>query len=178
MRIISGRYKGKTIVAPSNLPVRPTTDFAKTGLFNILNNELDFEKCRLLDLFAGTGNISYEFFSRGCNDVTCVDADMHCTRFIMHTLEKLGCYNSDVIKSDALKYLQMCRDKYDVIFADPPYDYKLYEKIPHHVFENELLNANGLLILEHASDRKIEFENHFRETRKYGHVAFTFYQAE
>ena len=176
MRIISGTYKGKNIIAPAGLPVRPTTDFAKTGLFNILNHRVDFANTVLLDLFAGTGNISYEFLSRGCNDITCVDADANCVKFINQTLQQMHCVKSEVIKADVFRFLEMCHHQFSVIFADPPYEMKTYERLPELVFKNNLLQKDGLLIVEHASSNKINFEEYFLETRKYGHVAFSFFQ--
>ena len=163
-------------MAPSGLPVRPTTDFAKTGLFNILNNKIDFENAVLLDLFSGTGNISYEFLSRGCNDITCIDADARCVKFISQTLNQLQCLKSEVIKADVFRFLQMCHHQFSVIFADPPYEMKMYERIPELIFKNNLLQKEGLLIVEHASSNKIDFTEKFIETRKYGHVAFSFFK--
>ncbi|MEO8151406.1 MAG: 16S rRNA (guanine(966)-N(2))-methyltransferase RsmD [Bacteroidia bacterium] len=178
MRIISGKFRAKQIVAPANLPVRPTTDFAKTGLFNILAHKIDFEKVKLLDLCAGTGCISYEFASRGCENILAVDADTKCVKFIRDTFDKLNAIGCEVLRADAFQFLKNCNEKFDVIFADPPYDLKGTERIPQLVFENSLLNPGGLLIVEHSSANTLEGNYGKMETRKYGHVAFTFYQSE
>lgn len=178
MRIISGKYRGKVISAPANLPVRPTTDFAKTGLFNILNNKIDYEKIKLLDLFSGTGCISYEFASRGCENILAVDVEPKCIRFINDTFEKLNAIGCEALRADAFLFLKNCHEKFDVIFADPPYDLKGTERIPQLVFENNLLNEGGLLIVEHSSSNIIESNYGKMETRKYGHVSFTFFQTK
>ena len=137
MRIIGGKYKGKNIIAPKNLPVRPTTDFAKESLFNILNNQIDFEDCKLLELFAGTGNIGYEFASRGCEEITSLDVNFQCIQFIKRMNKELQ-FNNRVIRSEVMRYLKQCREKYNFIFADPPYQMKGINNIPKLVFEKEL----------------------------------------
>jgi 16S rRNA (guanine966-N2)-methyltransferase len=176
VRIISGKYRGKQIVAPSDLPVRPTTDFAKTGLFNILSNKIDFENVKLLDLCSGTGCISYEFASRGCENILAVDAETKCVKFINETFEKLNFIGCEALKADVFQFLKNCNEKFDVIFADPPFDLKGKERIPLLVFENKLLNENGILVLEHSSSNVIEGDFRNTETRKYGNVAFTFFE--
>src|SRR5690606_40166861 len=140
MRIISGLYKSRRIVAPKNLPVRPTTDMAKEGLFNILNNTFYFDAIAVLDLFAGTGNISYEFASRGTKDIIAVDQDFGCIKFINQTSETFK-MPIKTIKSDVFKFLEKASLKFDVIFADPPYAFTLeqFSKIPELVFQNGLL---------------------------------------
>src|SRR6056297_527079 len=122
MRIISGKYKGKRLTAPKKLPVRPTTDMAKEALFNILNNRFYFDELKVLDLFAGTGNISYEFASRGTEEITCVDAHYGCVKFISETAESFD-MNIETIKSDVYTYLENSSQKFNIIFADPPYDF-------------------------------------------------------
>jgi 16S rRNA (guanine966-N2)-methyltransferase len=146
MRIISGLYKSRKIVAPKNLPVRPTTDMAKEGLFNILNNTFYFDDIAVLDLFAGTGNISYEFASRGTKDIISVDQDFGCIKFINQTTETFK-MPIKTIKSDVFKYLEKASLQFDVIFADPPYDFSLeqFSKIPELVFQNALLEDDGVL---------------------------------
>ena len=176
MRIISGRFRGKNIIAPASLPVRPTTDFAKTGLFNILNNKVEFEKVSFLDLFSGTGNISYEFISRGCTRITAVDADRQCIRFITDTAERLQAAGVRVIREDVFRFLMNCPDAYDVIFADPPFDLQKSLELPSIIFQNNLLKPGGWFILEHASGKELNIDPHFKETRKYGHVSFSFFQ--
>ncbi|RLD62166.1 MAG: 16S rRNA (guanine(966)-N(2))-methyltransferase RsmD [Bacteroidetes bacterium] len=176
MRIISGKNKGRKIVAPANLPVRPTTDMAKESLFNILNNLIDFEGLDVLDLFAGTGNISYEFASRGCNSITSVDSNNNCARFINETAEKLDFKNLKVIRSDAKMFLNNAYGKWDVIFADPPYDMQDTGFIPTITNNRKLLNPNGLLIIEHNEAKDFSKHSGFFDHRKYGKVNFSFFQ--
>jgi len=151
MRIISGKHKSRRIQAPHKLPVRPTTDRAKEALFNILNNQYYFDEVNVLDLFAGTGNISYEFGSRGASQITAVDSDFGCVQFISKTAALLE-LDISAIKSDVISYLEKTNHKWDIIFADPPYaiPQEVFEGIAEIVFDRELLNENGLLIIEHA----------------------------
>lgn len=178
MRIISGKYKGKRITAPKNLPVRPTTDMAKEALFNILNFQIDFNETILLDLFAGTGNISYEFASRGTTKITAVDQHFGCVKFINKTSKELEA-NIDTVKSDVFKYLEKIKTKSDIIFADPPYDLPLgyFQKIPYFVFENSLLSENGVLIIEHSKHTDLSDCTNFSESRKYGNSVFSFFRS-
>lgn len=175
MRIISGKNRGKQIVAPANLPVRPTTDLGKESLFNILNNYFYFDRVRVLDLFSGTGNITYEFASRGAVAVTAVDVDQRCTNFIHRTIEKLQYDNVMVIRQDAFAYTERCRQKYDIIFADPPYQLEGIEKIIENVFKNEMLNPDGWLIMEHSKEHDFSDNPHFYQHRIYGKLNFTFF---
>lgn len=179
MRIISGKYKGRRIVAPKNLPVRPTTDLSKESLFNILNHHFNFSQLRILDLFAGTGNISYEFCSRGAESVVAVDADYGCVNFIKQTARS---FEMDItpVKSDVYKFLEKHKSSYDVVFADPPYDFsqKQFEKIVQLVFENELLEETGMIVIEHSAQTNLEHLEHFREKRKYGSSIFSFFELE
>jgi len=174
MRIIQGKNKSRQIQAPASLPVRPTTDLGKESLFNILNNYFFFDRITVLDLFAGTGNISYEFASRGAISVTAVDNYQKCTDFISKIAEKLQLENISVVRGDAFSFVERTRQKFDIIFADPPYELKGLEKIAEHVFVNQLLKTNGWLILEHS--REYDFSQHpnFYEHRKYGKLNFTF----
>lgn len=178
MRIVSGKYKGKRIEAPKNLPVRPTTDMAKEALFNILNNRYYFDEISVLDLYAGIGSISFEFASRGCTDVTSVDRHQGCVKFLEKTSQALDA-ELRCLKSDALDYLKKTGNKYDVIFADPPYDLDQseFESLVDLVMERELLKPDGSLILEHRS--KMNFQDHpaFEESRKYGSSAFSFFSS-
>ena len=176
MRIISGSHKGRQITAPSDLPVHPTTDFAKTALFNILNSYLSVEDLVVLDLFSGTGNISYEFASRGCKQVTSVDIESKCTAFISSTAEKLSFNNIRVIKNDVFSYLERVSDKFDLIFADPPYDLQEIESIADKIFVNgkaEILNPNGWLVIEHSKRNSFEKHPNFYQHRVYGKVNFS-----
>ncbi len=177
MRIVSGKYKGRHISPPKNFRARPTTDFAKENIFNILNNNFDFSELSVLDLFSGTGSISYEFASRECNSVISVESNFKHHIFIKKTIEELGLkQNVKAIKSDAFRYVKSCREKFDIVFADPPYELKEIESIPGYIFEHTILNENGWLIVEHGD--KTNFSKHpgFRETRKYGGVNFSIFE--
>jgi len=177
MRIISGKHKGRRIIAPSKLPVRPTTDMAKEALFNILNNSYYFDEIIVLDLFAGTGNISLEFGSRGSTQITAVDGHVGCVQFIEKTSKALE-LDITAIKNDVFSYLEKNRQKSDIIFADPPYDMSLedFQKIPEIVFKNELLLEGGVLIIEHAKKTDLSHLKNFSNKRKYGGNAFSFFE--
>lgn len=177
MRIISGIYKSRKIVAPKNLPVRPTTDMAKESLFNILNNLFYFNELVVLDLFAGTGNISYEFASRGVGQITCVDQDFGCIKFINQTAQTFK-MPIQTIKSDAFKYLEKATQQANIIFADPPYDLPdtEFEKIPELVFQNNLLYHEGLLIVEHSKHTNLSQLKHFSYSKSYGGNMFSFFE--
>lgn len=176
MRIISGKYKGKRISAPRKLPVRPTTDMAKEALFNILNNRYFFEELSVLDLFSGIGSISLEFASRGCNNITAVDAHQGCVTFLDDTSRKLEA-GIKCMRSDALSYLRKTPEKFDLIFADPPYDLEKEElvQLSEQVMERDLLKEGGVLILEHSTRMKLEDQAFFVESRKYGGSSFSFF---
>lgn len=175
LRIISGKYKGRILHPPGNLPVRPTTDFAKTGLFNILENRVKIETLVCLDLFAGTGSISFELVSRGCVHVTSVDQNKKCIRFIESTNERLINNTLTPVQSDVIRFLKRTSDHYGFIFADPPYDLRIGDQIHALIFERELLDPGGLFILEHSSHDSFNHLSHFETVRKYGQVAFSFF---
>jgi 16S rRNA (guanine(966)-N(2))-methyltransferase RsmD len=175
MRIISGTLKGRRIFAPANLPVRPTTDFAKESLFNVLNNRVDFDELNVLDLFSGIGSISYEFASRGAS-VLVVEINSKCADFIKQTAEKLHLENLFVMRTDAFAYLAKTRQTFDLIFADPPYDLPTMDLLPSLIFEYKLLNPNGIFILEHSQKHNYSNIPQFLELRKYGKVHFSFFQ--
>ncbi|WP_298901555.1 RsmD family RNA methyltransferase [uncultured Psychroserpens sp.] len=177
MRIISGQYKGRRITAPKKLPVRPTTDMAKESLFNILNNNFYFDEISVLDLFAGTGNISYEFASRGTKYITAVDGHYPCIKFINETAQAFEMQIS-TIKSDVFKFLEKTKQQHTVIFADPPYDFPLEEfaKIPALVFQNELLEDDGLLIVEHSKHTDLSELKHYAYSKGYGGNMFSFFE--
>lgn len=177
MRIISGLLKGRRIIAPKKLPVRPTTDRSKEALFNILNNGYDFSEIRILDLFSGTGNISYEFGSRGVDDIVAVDQNKHCTRFIEETSNKLE-LNVDVICKNVFDYLQNPHQSFDVIFADPPYDLPQEDfiKLVGLVFDKQWLNEHGQLVVEHSKQYKLDAHAHFVSSRNYGSNTFSFFE--
>ena len=176
MRIIAGIYKGKNIIAPKNLPVRPTTDFAKESLFNILINRIDFSNTNLLELFAGTGNIGYEFASRGCTNITSVDVNFQCVQFMKQMNRELK-LNNRIIRTDAIRFLKQIKEPYSFIFADPPYQMEGITSIPNIIFKKNLLTKGGTLIIEH--DKKLDFSDHsnFQEKRNYGRVNFSFFVA-
>lgn len=175
MRIISGTFKGRRISAPSNITARPTTDFAKEGLFNLLNNRIDFEGIDILDLFSGTGSISLEFVSRGCNSAISIEQnDRHCT-FIRKVCKDLKIENLSLIKADVFRYIGSCHAKFDVIFADPPYELEKLTDIPDIIFGQQLLKEDGLLILEHSAKHKFDQHPNFESHRHYGNVNFSFF---
>jgi len=179
MRIISGKYKGRRIAPPKNLPVRPTTDMSKEALFNVLNNHFNFSELKVLELFAGTGSISYEFASRGCSPILCVDGDMGCVNFIKKTAKEFD-FDITAIKSDVFKFLEKHRGNYDIIFADPPYGLaqKEFEKIIEAIFENELLDEEGMLIVEHSKYTKLDHMANYSFQKNYGGSVFTFFEFE
>jgi 16S rRNA (guanine966-N2)-methyltransferase len=175
MRIIGGQWKGRRINVPSkNWPVRPTTDFAREALFNILDNRLVYEDISALDLFGGTGMHSVELVSRGCNDVTYVDRYKDSVRY-MTSLAREWQMPINAVQSDALIFLQKSNRKWDYIFADPPYDYKHLEDLIVAVTNGEVLEEKGFFVLEHVS--KIKFDNipSFKEARNYGQTVFSFF---
>ena len=175
MRIVSGTHKGRVIHPPKNLPVRPTTDFAKESIFNILNNHFEFDGLKILDLFCGTGNISYEFASRGCGSITCVDSHFHCCDFVKKTSSTFKMEQIKIIKSDVFSFLKNGGNQYHIIFADPPYDMENFKTIPELVFEKSLLKPDGWLIIEHGPNTDLSSLEHFTEHRKYGNVNFSIF---
>ena len=177
MRIISGLYKSRKIVAPKNLPVRPTTDMAKESLFNILNNLFYFDDVSVLDLFAGTGNISYEFASRGTENITSVDQDFGCIKFINKTAETFN-MPINTIKSDVFKFLEKSKIQANIIFADPPYAFTIeqFSKIPELVFQNNLLLEDGLLIVEHSKHTNLSELKNYSYSKSYGGNMFSFFK--
>ncbi|MFM9057469.1 MAG: RsmD family RNA methyltransferase [Bacteroidota bacterium] len=177
MRIISGKFRSRLIKPPKGLPVRPTTDFAKTGLFNILSSRFDFSKVRVADLYAGTGSLSYEFVSRGCEQLVSVDRSPDCIRFIRQTMlgfnAPKGVFQS---KSDVLFWLDIQQGPFDILVADPPFAETPAEELVHRVFSKSLLSPNGMLIIEHASTNDLSAIPGFSEARRYGSVSFSFFR--
>jgi 16S rRNA (guanine(966)-N(2))-methyltransferase RsmD len=175
MRIISGNHKGKKIVAPDTLAVRPTTDLAKESLFNILANYFYLDSVSVLDLFAGTGNISYEFAARTKDNVVAVDINSACVNFIRKTSQTLSLDNLSVVRGDALAFLASTRQAVNIIFADPPFDWTNHTKIIDLVFEKQLLLPNGFLIIEHP--QTLDFQSHPKQyqQRTYGKVNFSIF---
>jgi len=176
MRIIGGKLKGIRISPPPNLPVRPTTDMAKEALFNILNNQYDFEELRVLDLFSGTGSLSLEFASRGCMEIVSVDKNTGCYNFLKNTAQQHGLTNIKAYKADVFKFLEQETEKFDLIFADPPFDIPQIPLIPEVVFRKKLLSPNGLLIVEHPTVKRLDKHPNFVEQRKYGYSSFSFFE--
>lgn len=176
MRIVSGTHKSRIIHPPANLPVRPTTDIAKEGLFNILTNRIDFEETEVLDLFAGTGNISFEFASRGAAQITSVDIEKRCVDFIRKAAGEFGFQNIRTVRNEVFSFLRICRVQYDLVFADPPYEMKNIQLMPDLIFDKNILKEKGVFILEHTGN--ISFSNHpnFFEQRNYGKVNFSFFK--
>ncbi|MGC4039762.1 MAG: 16S rRNA (guanine(966)-N(2))-methyltransferase RsmD [Flavobacterium sp.] len=179
MRIISGKYKGRRIQPPKNLPVRPTTDMSKEALFNVLNNHFNFSELKVLELFAGTGSISYEFASRGAEPILCIDGDLGCVNFIKKTAKEFE-FGITAIKSDVFKFLEKHTGNYDIIFADPPYDLSQndFEKIVSQIFDNELLDEAGMLIVEHSKYTKLENMPNYSFQKNYGGSVFSFFEFE
>lgn len=176
MRIISGIYGGRRLSPPKNITARPTTDFAKESLFNLLNNRMDMEGIDVLDLFAGTGGIGIECVSRGAREVTSVELAHVQQNWIISCCKQLGIRNLSLIRGDVFKFLAACRTKYDLIFADPPYALELLPALPDLILSREILKEDGWLVIEHGKDT--DFTTHPRhiETRTYGSVHFSFFQ--
>ena len=177
MRVISGKYKRRTFEVPRNFKARPTTDFAKENLFNVLNNLVDLEECGdVLDLFAGTGSISLEFVSRGCGRVISVEREpLHHTH-IYKVKEKLGEDNWIPLRADVFRYIEKCRDTFDLIFADPPYALARLAELPDLILGKGMLKEDGLLILEHGGDHSFAEHPSFVQERVYGSVHFSFFE--
>ena len=176
MRIISGKYKGRAINPPRNLRARPTTDFAKENLFNVLGNLVDFDECDVLDLFAGTGSISYEFASRGARSVTAVEINAVHYNFIRQTAAQLGITNLYAVKANAFLYLKSCAKQFDIIFSDAPYDLEGSEQVVKLVLEGDLLRPGGILIFEHSKKMDFSYRPEFWQLRSYGSVQFSFFK--
>lgn len=178
MRIIGGKFKGRKFNPPAdNWPTRPTTDYAKEALFNILNNLIDFEETKVLDLFGGTGSHSYEFVSRGCEDVTYVDKFPGAVKFVRQTIEKLGIEEQiNIAQMDVFRFIKYANSQWDYIFAGPPYSLPTIDTIPDIIFEKNLLLPDGILVLEHNPHH--DFSNHPRlvDVRNYGKTIFSFFK--
>lgn len=178
MRIIAGKFKGRRFNPPAkNWPTRPTTDFAKEGLFNILNNHFDFSEIKVLDLFGGTGSHSYEFISRGCCDVTYVDKFPGCVNFVKKTAKTLEIEEClRIVRADVFRFIDRCADAYDYIFAGPPYPLPNIPDIPGFIFEKGLLKTGGWLVLEHNPNHSFEKQPNFFQQRNYGKTIFSFFE--
>ena len=176
MRIITGRYKGRRFDIPRTFKARPTTDFAKENIFNVLQGYTDFDGKTALDLFAGTGSISLELASRGCQQVVSVEADRDHAAFIRQCFAKLGTDNLLLIRGDVFKFLKTCRQSFDFIFADPPYALRELPQIPDLILESTLLRPDGLLVFEHGKDHDFSQHPRFMEHRQYGSVNFSIFR--
>lgn len=176
MRIIRGKYGRRRFDVPTNIKARPTTDFARENLFNVLENRLDFEGLSALDLFAGTGAISFELLSRGCSRVVCVEKHPVQYNFILKVQKELADDNLMPVRGDVFRFVASCREGFDFIFADPPYELAGLETLPDLIFENNLLKEDGLFVLEHGKKNSFEEHPHFVERRVYGSVNFTIFK--
>lgn len=179
MRVISGIYKRRRFDVPRTFKARPTTDFAKENLFNVLNNYIDFEEgITALDLFAGTGSISIELVSRGCDHVISIEKDPAHHSFICKIMKEVQTDKCLPIRGDVFKFIKNGREQFDFIFADPPYALKELDKLPDLVFEKKLLAPDGLFVLEHGKDKNFSDHPCFVEHRTYGSVNFSFFKAK
>ena len=176
MRIITGKYKGRHFDIPRSFKARPTTDFAKENIFNVLVQYVDFEGATALDLFSGTGSITLELLSRGCQQVISVELDRDHHRFITDCLKKLGSPRALPLRGDVFRFLKSCKQQFDFIFADPPYALKELPQIPDLIFEKQLLTPEGIFVLEHGKDYDFSQHSHFLEHRSYGSVNFSLFR--
>ncbi len=176
MRIISGYYKGRKLNLPKNFALRPTTDMAKESLFNILRNHIDFEEIDALDLFSGTGSISYELVSRGAKSVLAVEQNGQHIRFIESIIQKLEIENMRILRMDVFSFFKTNKRDFDLVFADPPYDLPELENIPDQIFSNNMLKSEGLFVLEHPRLSSFRTHPNFFEHRNYGSVNFSFFK--
>lgn len=176
MRIITGRFKGRHFDIPRTFKARPTTDFAKENIFNVLNGYIDFDGITALDLFAGTGSISLELVSRGCKEVVSVEKDRDHARFIADCMKKINAENDILIRGDVFRFLKSCHQKFDLIFADPPYALPELDTLPDLVFEHDLLAADGVFVFEHGKHNDFSAHPRFKEHRSYGSVNFSIFR--
>ncbi len=176
MRIITGQFKGRHFDIPRTFKARPTTDFAKENIFNVLNGYIDFDGITALDLFAGTGSISLELVSRGCKEVVSVEKDRDHARFIADCMKKINVENDILIRGDVFRFLKSCHQKFDLIFADPPYALPELDTLPDLVFEHDLLAADGVFVFEHGKHNDFSAHPRFKEHRSYGSVNFSIFR--
>ena len=176
MRVITGKYKGRHFDIPRSFKARPTTDFAKENIFNVLTQYVDLEEATALDLFSGTGSISLELLSRGCSKVVSVEMDRDHHRFICECLKKLGDDHCTPLRADAFRFIKSCKIQFDLIFADPPYALKELPTIPDLIFEKGLLTEGGIFVFEHGKDHDFTKHPHFIEHRSYGSVNFSLFK--
>ena len=176
MRIITGQFKGRHFDIPRTFKARPTTDFAKENIFNVLNGYIDFDGITVLDLFSGTGSISLELISRGCKEVVSVEKDRDHARFIAECMRKIKVESNILIRGDVFRFLKTCHQKFDLIFADPPYALPELGTIPDLIFEYNLLSTDGIFVFEHGKNNDFSNNQHFVEHRSYGSVNFSIFK--
>ena len=175
MRIVGGTYRGRKIEVSRGFDSRPTTDFAREALFNILANHFDFEEIRVLDLFSGTGSISFEFASRGCREIDLVDSNIRSVRFISKVADDLGMQGIHTVRMDVFRFIPVCKKQYQVIFADPPYELKNLQEIPNLVLQHQILMPGGWFVLEHGKSHSFRSHPRCFDARSYGSVWFSFF---
>lgn len=176
MRIIRGKYGRRRFSVPTNISARPTTDFARENIFNVIDNMIDLDGCDALDLFAGTGAISFEFLSRECRSVTAVEKAATQFRFIKTVAQQLNVNNLNLVKGDVFKFVETCDRKFDIIFADPPYDLPNFGKVPGLILGSDMLKEGTIVIIEHSKAYDFSSLPHFMEHRAYGSVNFSIFQ--
>jgi 16S rRNA (guanine(966)-N(2))-methyltransferase RsmD len=176
VRIVGGTYGGRIIAVSKGFDSRPTTDFAKEALFNILDNHFNMKDLRVLDLFSGTGSISFEFASRGCTEIDLVDINSRSIRFISKVTSDMGMKGIHTVRMDVFRFISICKKQYHVIFADPPYDLKNIQDIPGMIFSHQILESGGWFVLEHGKSNCFINEPHFFQERNYGSVHFSFFR--
>ena len=176
MRIITGLYKGRHFDIPRSFKARPTTDFAKENIFNVLNGYMDFDGAAALDLFSGTGSISLEMLSRGCRPVVSVEADRDHARFIAECMKKIGTADNVLVRGDVFRFIRKCHSRFDLIFADPPYALEQLPQIPQLVLDSQLLNDGGIFVFEHGKNHDFSSHPRFVEHRSYGSVNFSLFR--
>ena len=176
MRIITGQFKGRHFDIPRTFKARPTTDFAKENIFNVLNGYIDFDGITVLDLFSGTGSISLELISRGCKEVVSVEKDRDHARFIAECMRKIKVESNILIRGDVFRFLKTCHQKFDLIFADPPYALPELGTIPDLIFEYNLLSTDGIFVFENGKNNDFSNNPHFVEHRSYGSVNFSIFK--
>ena len=176
MRIIGGKFKGRIIKPPVGLPARPTTDFAKEALFNVLSNRIDFEETVVLDLFSGTGNISFEFASRGAKQIVLIEKNFKSCAYIKSEFEKMNFKNVSIYRTNVFDYFKSNQQQFDLIFADPPFQEIDYQELHQLIFNKQILTENGILIIEHQKKVNLSGLSFYAETKNYGNISFSFFK--
>jgi len=176
LRIIGGKYKGLNIAVSNAFNSRPTTDYAREALFNIISCNFEFEEIKVLDLFTGTGIIGFEFVSRGCKEIDMVDINRKAVYFINNMAKNMNESAIRAISMESFKFVTICKTKYNIVFADPPYDMKSLVRLPDHILNSDIIFTDGWFILEHSAKHKFVEHPDFMDERKYGNVHFTFFK--